>query len=155
MKEITLEMAEKMLEAAERWATLSGFPSSIAVVDKAGAVIAMHRMDGAGPMTTAISINKAFTAVYSGAPTLMLARAIDPRMIDPRMAGPTPGSGGLGLLTQAKLRLMFIPGGNPIRDGEMGVIGGIGCSGIPDGVGEISDTTAVQAGYAAIYEEYD
>ncbi len=150
MKEITLEMAEKMLEAAERWAELSGFPSSIAVVDKAGAVIAIHRMDGAGPMTTDISINKAFTAVYSGAPTLMLARAIDPRMM-----GKTLGSGGLGLLTQAKLRLMFIPGGNPLRDEEMGVIGGIGCSGIPDGVGEISDTTAVQAGYAALYDEYD
>ena len=150
MKEITLEMAEKMLEAAERWATLAGYPSSIAVVDKAGAVIAIHRMDGAGPMTTDISINKAFTAVYSGAPTLMLARAIDPRMM-----GETLGSGGLGLLTQAKLRLMFIPGGNPIRDGDMKVIGGIGCSGIPAGVGEISDTTAVQAGYAAIYEEYD
>jgi uncharacterized protein GlcG (DUF336 family) len=50
---------------------------------------------------------------------------------------------------------MFIPGGNPIRDEEMNVIGGIGCSGVPDGVGEISDTTVVQAGYAAIYEEYD
>ncbi|MDO9537159.1 MAG: heme-binding protein [Thermoplasmata archaeon] len=150
MKEITLEMAEKMLEAAERWAALAGYPSSIAVVDKAGAVIAMHRMDGAGPMTTDISINKAFSAVYSGAPTLMLAR-----MIDPRMMGETLGSGGLGLLTQARLRLMFIPGGNPIRDGDMKVIGGIGCSGIPAGVGEISDTTAVQAGYAAIYEEYD
>jgi uncharacterized protein GlcG (DUF336 family) len=150
MEEITLEIAEKMLEAAERWAELSGYPSSIAVVDEAGAVIAVHRMDGAGPMTTDISINKAFSAVYSGAPTLMLAR-----MIDPRMAGPTPGSGGLGLLTQARLRLMFIPGGNPIRDGAMKVIGGIGCSGVPDGVGEISDTTVVQAGYAAIYEEYD
>jgi cob(I)alamin adenosyltransferase len=139
-----------MLEAAERWAALSGFPSSIAVVDEAGAVIAVHRMDGAGPMTTDISINKAFSAVYSGAPTLMLAR-----MIDPRMAGPTLGSGGLGLLTQAKLRLMFIPGGNPIRDDEMNVIGGIGCSGVPAGVGEISDTTVVQAGYAAIYDEND
>ena len=150
MEEITLEMAEKMLEAAERWTALAGYPSSIAVVDKAGAVIAVHRMDGAGPMTTDISINKEFSAVYSGAPTLMLAR-----MIDPRMAGETLGSGGLGLLTQARLRLMFIPGGNPIRDGDMKVIGGIGCSGVPAGVGEISDTTVVQAGYAALYEEYD
>jgi len=150
MEKITLEMAEKMLEAAERWASLAGYPSSIAVVDEAGAVIAVHRMDGAGPMTTDISINKAFSSVYSGAPTLMLAR-----LLDPRMTGKTIGSGGLGLLTQARLRLMFIPGGNPIRDGEMKVIGGIGCSGIPDGVGEVSDTTAVQAGYAAIYEEHD
>lgn len=150
MKEVTLEMAEKMLEAAERWADLAGYPSSIAVVDKAGAVIAVHRMDGGGPMTTDISINKAFSAVYSGGPTLMLAR-----MLDPRMVGGTIGSGGLGLLTQAKLRLMFIPGGNPIRDDDMQVIGGIGCSGVPDGVGDVSDTTVVQAGYAAIYEDYD
>jgi uncharacterized protein GlcG (DUF336 family) len=150
MKEVTLEIAEKMLKAAERWAALCGFPCSIAVVDKAGAVVAVHRMDGAGPMTTDISINKAFSAVYSGGPTLMLAR-----MTDPRMAGPIIGSGGIGLLTQAKLRLVFIPGGNPIMDEEMNIIGGIGCSGIPEGVGEISDTTVVQAGYAAVYEEYD
>jgi uncharacterized protein GlcG (DUF336 family) len=150
VKKITLEMAEKMLEAAERWATLAGYPCSIAVVDDAGAVIAMHRMDGAQPITTDISINKAFSAVYVGGPTLGLARAIDPRMI-----GPIIGSGGLGLLTQAKLRLVFIPGGNPIRDDQMRVIGGIGCSGVPEGVGEISDTTVVQAGYAAIYEDYD
>jgi cob(I)alamin adenosyltransferase len=150
MKEVTLAMAEKMLEAAERWTALAGYPCSIAVVDKAGAVIAFHRMNGAPPMTTDIAINKAFSAAYTGGPTLMLAR-----MIDPRMTGPIIGSGGLGLLTQAKLRLMFIPGGIPIRDEEMNVIGGIGCSGVPEGVGEISDTTVVQAGYAAIYEEYD
>ncbi len=150
MNEVTLEMAEKMLEAAERWALLAGHPCSIAIVDEAGAVIAVHRMDGAQPLTTDISINKAFSAVYAGGPTLMLARAVDPRMV-----GPVIGSGGLGLLTQAKLRLVFIPGGNPIRNGEMEIIGGIGCSGVPAGVGEISDTTVVQAGYAAIYEDND
>ena len=150
MKEVTLEIAEKMLEAAERWAALAGYPSSIAVVDKAGAVVAVHRMDGIEPMTTDIAINKAFSAVYSGGPTLRLAR-----MIDPRTTGTVIGSGGLGLLTQARLRMMFIPGGNPIMDEDMNVIGGIGCSGVPEGVGEISDTTVVQAAYAAIYEEYD
>ncbi len=40
MKELTLEMALKMLEAAERWAReIAGFPCSIAVVDKSGTVI--------------------------------------------------------------------------------------------------------------------
>ncbi len=150
MKEVTLEIAEKMLATAERWANLAGYPSSIAVVDASGTVVAVHRMDGAAPLTADIAINKAFSAVYTGAPTLMLARAVDPRT-----TGPVIGSGGLGLLTQAKLRLVFIPGGNPIRDDDMEVIGGIGCSGVPQGVGEISDTTVVQAGYAAVYEEYD
>lgn len=150
MKEVTLEIAEKMLEAAERWAGLAGYPSSIAVVDDSGTVIAFHRMDGASPMTADIAINKAFSAVYAQGPTLMLARAVDPRMV-----GPIIGSGGLGLLTQAKLRLVFIPGGIPIRNEDMEVIGGIGCSGVPAGVGEISDTTVVQAGYAAVYEDND
>ncbi len=150
MKEVTLGIAEKILEAAERWAGLAGYPCSIAVVDGSGTVIAFHRMEGATPMTADIAINKAFSAAYIGGPTLRLAR-----MIDYRTMGPIIGSGGLGLLTQAKQRLLFIPGGIPIRDDEMKVIGGIGCSGVPDGVGEISDTTVVQAGYAAVYEEVD
>ena len=150
MKKVTLKMAETILGASERWAGLAGYPCSIAVAGAAGTIIAFHRMDGATPMTTDIAINKAFSAVYTGGPTMRLAR-----MIDYRTMGPTLGSGGLGLLTQNKLRLVFIPGGIPIRDEEMKVIGGIGCSGIPDGVGEISDTTVAQAGYAAVYEEND
>lgn len=150
MKKVTLEIAEKILDAAERWAKLAGYPCSIAVVDDSGTVVAFHRMDGATPMTTDIAINKAFSSVYTGGPTLRLAR-----MIDYRTMGPIIGSGGLGLLTQNKLRLVFIPGGIPIRDEDMKVIGGIGCSGIPDGVGEVSDTTVVQAGYAAVYEDND
>jgi len=147
MTEMTLEIAEKMLEAAERWARVAGYPSSIAVVDRAGAVVAVHRMDGAEAMTTDIAINKAFTAIYTGGPSLMMARAIDPRT-----TGEIIGSGGLGLLTQSKLRLTFIPGGNPVRNEEMRLIGGIGCSGFPDAVGDISDTTVVQAGCAALWD---
>ena len=150
MKQVTLEIAEKILEAAERWAGLAGYPCSIAVVDGSGTVVAFRRMDGATPLTADIAINKAFSAVYTGGPTLRLAR-----MIDHRTAGPILGSGGLGLLTQNKLRLIFIPGGIPIRDEQMNIIGGIGCSGIPQGVGEVSDTTVVQAGYAAVYEDND
>ena len=57
MKELTLEMAEKMLEAAERWARdVAGIPCSTAVVDKSGALIAVHRMDGAAMATTEIAI---------------------------------------------------------------------------------------------------
>ncbi|HHU75278.1 MAG TPA: heme-binding protein [Firmicutes bacterium] len=150
MDKVTLNIATTILQACERWADLAGYPCSVAVADASGTVVAFHRMDGATPMTTDIAINKAFSAVYIGGPTLRLAR-----MIDYRTMGPIPGSGGLGLLTQNKLRLVFIPGGIPMVNGKMEVIGGIGCSGIPDGVGEISDTTVAQAGYAAVYEEND
>jgi len=48
VKELTLELALKMLEAAERWARdIAGFPCSIAVVDQSGTILAVHRMDGA------------------------------------------------------------------------------------------------------------
>ena len=141
--------SRKILEAAERWAGLAGY-AALPLLTVRERLSPFTGWTGATPMTTDIAINKAFSAVYIEGPTLRLAR-----MIDYRTMGPIIGSGGLGLLTQAKQRLLFIPGGIPIRDDEMKVIGGIGCSGVPDGVGEISDTTVVQAGYAAVYEEID
>jgi len=151
---LTLEMAEKMLDAAERWARVNRVPCSIAVVDKSGAVVAMHRMDGslAGIMTPEIAINKAFTTVYFATSTDNLGR-----IIDYRSAGPRLGQWYVGLITQLKGRLNCIPGAEPVRaewssytPGE--VIGGIGVSGVPQGMGEISDTTVCQAGISALYD---
>lgn len=72
MKELNLELALKILEAAERWAKeIAGYPCSIAVLDKSGTPIAVHRMDGAGMATTDIAIEKAWTAIAFKMPTLM------------------------------------------------------------------------------------
>ena len=147
MKEITLPMALKALEASERWSKdIAGLPCSVAVVDKAGAVIAVHRMDGAAMATTDIAIEKAWSAVAFKLPTLMLARMIDPRSVGERL-----GDHGLGLATKAKGRLTFIAGGIPVTDDDE-IIGGIGCSGVPAGVGDISDTSVSQAGWSALYD---
>src|SRR4030042_4742798 len=137
MKELTLELALKMLEAAERWARdIAGFACSIAVVDKAGAVIAVQRMDGAGMPTTDIAIEKAWTAVAFKMPTLLGSRWLDPRNM-----GKLIGDHTMGMIGRGRGRLCFIPGGIPITDEENKVIGAIGCSGVPSGAGAVSNTS--------------
>lgn len=148
MKEITLSMAEKALEASERWARdIAGFPCSIAVVDKAGAVIALHRMDGAAMATIDIAIEKAWSAVAFKIPTLMMSRWLDPRNVNELLGDHT-----LGMVGRGKGRLCFIPGGIPITGDDDEIIGGIGCSGVPSAVGDISDTSVSQAGWTSFYD---
>ena len=148
MKGLTLEHALKMLEAAERWARdIAGFSCSIAVVDKAGAVIAIHRMDGAAMATTDIAIEKAWTAVVFKIPTLMGSRWLDPRNM-----GKLIGDHAMGMIGRGRGRRCFIPGGIPVTNEENEVIGAIGGSGVPSGVGDISDTSVSQAGVTALYE---
>jgi uncharacterized protein GlcG (DUF336 family) len=150
VKRITLGMARKMLEAAVRYSVeIVGFPCSIAVVDAAGGVIAVHRADGAPPGTVDIAIEKAWSAVVMGMPTLMLGR-----FIDPRVATTVPlGTHAIGIANRHKGRLCAIHGGIPIR--EVGtslgldVIGGIGTSGCPSAD---DDNTVSQAGFSALYD---
>ncbi|MFP3975629.1 MAG: GlcG/HbpS family heme-binding protein [Chloroflexota bacterium] len=148
MKELTAEMAMTVLAASERWSRdIAGLPSSIAVVDKSGTVIAAHRMDGAGPLTIDIAIEKAWSVIAFRQPTLMLSRFLDPRNV-----GSALGDHGMGLVTKGKGRLTLIAGSVPITDDEGEIIGAIGSSGIPSGVGDISDTSVCQAGWAALYD---
>ena len=148
MKELTLEMVERMLDAAERWSRdIAGVPSSIAVVDKSGTLIAVHRMDGAAMATTEIAIEKAWSAVAFKLPTLMMSR-----WLDPRTAGELLGDHAFGMAGRGKGRLCFIPGGIPITGDDGEIIGGIGNSGVPSGVGDISDTSVSQAGISALYD---
>jgi uncharacterized protein GlcG (DUF336 family) len=148
MEKITLEMAEKMLEAAERWARdVAATPCSIAVVDKSGAVIAAHRMDGAAIATIWIAIEKAWSAVVFKLPTLMLSRWLDPRTVEGQL-----GSHALGMSGRGKGRICFIPGGIPVTNENNEIIGGIGTSGIPSGTGDISDTSVSQSGVVALYD---
>ncbi len=149
MKELTLELAIKAIKAAERWARdVAGFPCSIAVVDRGGSLIAVHRMDGAAPATVEIAIEKAWSAAIFRIPTILMSRWLDPRNV-----GEIIGVHAFGMIGRLKGRLCVIPGGIPIRDDEGEVIGAIGCSGVPSSFGEISDTTVSQAGIAALYDE--
>ncbi|MEW6554757.1 MAG: heme-binding protein [Actinomycetota bacterium] len=150
---VTLYLARKGLQAAERVAgDLIGWPCSIVVVDKAGAVIAGHRMEGAPPATFDIGVEKAWTSAVFLAPTLMLGRMTEPRTALMPLEQLPLGHHGMGLQFKHKGRLTTIMGGIPIRDKDMAVIGGVGTSGTPSAS---DDNTVSQRCWSAMYDAED
>lgn len=60
--------AERLIEAAEAKAKEFGINVTTAVVDNAGFIVLMRRMDGARPMTTHIAHSKAYTGAIMKRP---------------------------------------------------------------------------------------
>jgi len=119
------------------------------VLDKAGAMLAAHRMEGAPPATFDIGVEKAWTAATFLAPTLMLGRMTDPRTAIMPLDQLPLGHHGMGLQFKHKGRLTTIMGGIPIRDKDMVVIGGVGTSGTPSA---LDDNTVSQRCWSAMYD---
>ncbi|MDY6795156.1 MAG: heme-binding protein [Actinomycetota bacterium] len=150
---VTLYLSRKGLQEGERIAgDLIGWPCSMVVVDKAGAVIAGHRMDGAPPATYDIAVEKAWTAATFLAPTLMLGRMTDPRTALMPLDQLPQGHHGMGLQFKHKGRLTTIMGGIPVRDKNMTVIGGVGTSGTPSAN---DDNIVSQRCWSAMYDWED
>ena len=114
-KNISLELSNKLLEAAVEKGKDLGMPFSIAIVDKVGNLKAFSSMDGATVLTLEIAQNKAFSAAaYNRATHEWYDRLKD----DPPLLH--------GLVHTE--RLVIFGGGYPITvNGEL--IGGIGVSG--------------------------
>jgi uncharacterized protein GlcG (DUF336 family) len=114
-KSITSELAEKLIDAAEKKAKEIGVPEVIAIVDESGNLKAFRRMNGAPLLSIDIAIDKGYTAVGFGYPTHELYNLIkdDPPLL-------------IGL---PKIpRLIVFGGGYPIKE-DNETIGGIGVSG--------------------------
>jgi glc operon protein GlcG len=131
--EMTLEMAEKAVKAAQARARAVGSPMTVTVVDEAGRLVLCARGDGTGFLTTETSRGKATAAAaFRRATKEMVDLARDHpafwTAITPLVAGQIlPSTGGV------------------LRAGGR-VIGGIGCGG---GTGEQDHECAV-AGAEAI-----
>jgi uncharacterized protein GlcG (DUF336 family) len=69
MTPLTLELARRCLDAAETEARDRGLALTLAVVDAAGHLVAVHRMDGAPWITPDVAVGKAWTAAAYGAPS--------------------------------------------------------------------------------------
>jgi uncharacterized protein GlcG (DUF336 family) len=148
---VTLEDALCGLKAARRFAgDILGFPSSVAVVDQGGFVIAAHSMDKGLPFTMEVAIDKAWTSAILGGPTQMLGRMTDPRQVLMPLDQLPLGQHGWGLFTRYKGRICPIMGGLPIRDKNMKVIGAVGTSGCPSAE---EDNRVSQACWSAMYDE--
>lgn len=106
---------------------------SVAVVDRAGVLLALVRSEGAGPHTVDSSRRKAYTAASLRESTRKLAMLVTKR----------PEVAALGHMNES---ILLLGGGLPVRlQGE--VVGGIGVGGAP---GDTLDETCARAGLQAI-----
>jgi glc operon protein GlcG len=128
---ISLEVAKKVLAAAEAEAHKNNWPVAIAIVDTSAKLVAFSKIDNTQHVSVDIAIGKATTAVNFKRPTKAMQEAM------------TPGG--------ANLRILAVPGVFPIEGGlpimvDGKIVGGIGTSGVmANQDGEVS-----AAGLAAV-----
>lgn len=130
---------EKLLDGATSKALEIGVPTNIAVVDEAGILLALKRMDGAQLGCVQIAIDKAYTAALLGVTTDEESKLVQ------------PGKSDYGIHTLYGGRLTTIGGGLPIRIGGLTqILGGIGVS---SGTVE-QDIVTAEAGLNAFLTDY-
>jgi glc operon protein GlcG len=133
-KAITLEAARIILARATEKALELAVPGAIAVVDDAGNLVCLERLDGTMPAASAIAIGKAATSAVFRRPTLLLEQLVqDQRLVM------------LGLNGITNTPYVPLMGGYPILAGEE-VIGAIAVAGARTG-----ENDEIIAKYAAEY----
>ncbi len=113
---LTLALARKMAEAAEKKSQEIGVPIIFSVVDDGGNLLLLNRMEEAILVSIDISINKAYTSVFLKLPTDQLAPLVQ------------PGASLYGLQNTNNNRMVIFGGGYPLKKGNQ-IVGGIGVSG--------------------------
>lgn len=133
MSDITLEQAQKIVEAAKKKAEEIGTKMDIAVVDAGANLKAFVRMDGAWLGSIDISIKKAKTARFFDMPTGEIGKLSQPG--EP-LFNIEHSNGGL----------ISFPGGIPLTNENGEIIGAIGVS----GSSVENDHTVAEAGTKAL-----
>lgn len=129
MTDVSADVAESILAAAEEKATEIEVPMCIAVFDDGANLVAFRRMDDALLASIDIAQNKAYSAVSLKMPTHELANASQ------------PNESLFGIHSTNDDRIVIFGGGYPLRvDGD--VVGAVGVSG---GAVE-EDRTVAEAG---------
>lgn len=127
-KQVELDAAVRLADAAIAEAERRNARISVVVVDEAGEVIQLDRMDGGAPMTPDAAAALAVTAVNFQAPSASAASYPDLQ----------------GLAATTTFKFLGVPGGLPlVRDGL--VTGGIGVSGADPKVCEAIAQAAIDA----------
>ena len=135
MDRITLDIAKKLIEKIEGYATSVGKKAVVAVCGPDGNPIAVHVMDGAFLVSFDVAVKKAYTAVSVKMSTLELGKLVQ------------PGQTFAGLEQIESDKLVFFGGGVPLFVGD-NLVGGLGISG---GTGEEDDDIAQYA--LSVFEE--
>jgi uncharacterized protein GlcG (DUF336 family) len=116
--------AERALAASLASARSQGVAVTVAVVDAAGAVLALSRMDGARAYTVDLATRKARTAAAIGVGTVVLASLY---------AGKTPPA-----------EMLTMPGGLPVL-ADKRAAGAVGISGATTEIDEAIATAGIAA----------
>ncbi|OZI29239.1 hypothetical protein CEG14_21705 [Bordetella genomosp. 1] len=117
-KNVSLEDARHVADAAVAACQAKGYNVTAAVVDRAGVLKALSRHDNAGPHTVEASRQKAYTSVSAKAPTLAMMEN----------SQKNPGAANLTDIPG----FLLLGGGVPIKAGDA-VIGAVGVAGAPGG----------------------
>jgi uncharacterized protein GlcG (DUF336 family) len=115
-RQITLEQAERILDACKAEARNVGQPMNIAVVDDGGNLVAFAAMDDTKLIGEDISQKKALTSVYFQMDTRDLAPLVQ------------PGQPLYGIEATTGGRLVVFGGGVLLRTADGAVAGGVGVS---------------------------
>ena len=134
VKQLTLEEANLMLDAAQEAAESRGIAQTICIADAGGWPIVVRRLNGGKPTSPQIAMDKAFTAACHRRPTHTYTNA-------------QPNEEAFGIMNMHGGRFAIFVGGWPIEvDGQ--VVGGVGVSG-----GHSADDIACcQAAITALFE---
>lgn len=125
---ITLAEAKRVMAAAEAEAVAHRWPMVIAIVDAAGRVVMLHRMDHAQLGSLRVAEQKARTAVEFRRPTKTFEQGI--------------AQGGIGLRVLTMDGVSALEGGVPLERGGQ-VVGAIGVSGmLPTQDGQVAEAGA-------------
>ena len=116
VRDITLDQAQKAIEAAAKKAVELKTKMNIAVVDAGGNLKAFARMEDAWLGSIDISIKKAKTARYFDMPTGEIGKLSQP-------------GGPLYQIEVSNQGLITFPGGVPLKGADGRIIGAIGVSG--------------------------
>ena len=132
-KNITLELAQTIANAAIAQCRSMGFKISVTVVDREGLPIVMMRDDGAGLNTPEGSDRKAYTARAFSQPSAAFVKRLQDR---PETVG-----------SRHYTRVLALGGGLPIKVGDK-IVGPVGVSGTPG-----KDDNCSQAGIDKVADQ--
>ena len=94
--------AAKIIAAAKAEAVQKNWMVCIAVVDDAGMLIHLERMDGAGAQSPEVATLKAKTSALAGAPTKLLEDVVKERPAVALFPGRLPVQGGVPVMVDGK-----------------------------------------------------
>lgn len=116
IKSLGLADANLVIQAGIDHANKIGSPSTIAVVDAGGTVVAQARMDGASLSSVVLAYDKAYTSLSCRLATSEITKIAQ------------PGGDFYGIANGLGGRAIIFPGGMPIKLDDQ-VVGAVGASG--------------------------